>query len=118
MTIKDTRLGAGSSPQPARATPRACLWPGWSLPQCIEVVLFDAPLYLVGYAARGAVLLIVIGFARTRDLKAGAFGMSLVTRGSVLAVFGAVLRACYLLHLLRNACGRGTCLFLDRMVAA
>lgn len=80
----------------------AYLLPAWPLPWCADVVLFAAPLYLIGYAARGvrldrwtalwlllavgAVLLNVAGFANTLDLKAGAYGLPLVTLASALAV--------------------------------
>jgi fucose 4-O-acetylase-like acetyltransferase len=80
----------------------AWLFPGWSLPWCADVVLFAAPLYLLGYAARGlaltrwtalwlvlalgAVLLNLAGFANTFDMKAGAYGLPLVTLASALAV--------------------------------
>lgn len=81
----------------------ACAYwlPAWPLPWCADVVLFSAPLYLAGYAARslelnrwtalwlmlalGAVLLNVAGFANTFDLKAGAYGLPLVTLASALA---------------------------------
>jgi fucose 4-O-acetylase-like acetyltransferase len=79
----------------------AWMWPGWSLPWCADVVLFAAPLYLIGYAARGAalgrwtalwlvltlgaLLLNAAGFANTFDLKAGAYGLPLVTLASALA---------------------------------
>jgi polysaccharide biosynthesis protein PslL len=80
----------------------AWLWPGWSLPWSADVVLFAAPLYLIGYAARGvalarwtmlwvalalgAALLNAAGIANTLDLKAGAYGLPLVTLASALAV--------------------------------
>lgn len=80
----------------------AWLFPGWSLPWNADVVLFCAPLYLLGFAARGialqrwtllwlalslaAVLLNVAGLANTFDLKAGAYGLPLVTLASALAV--------------------------------
>lgn len=80
----------------------AYLSTGWPLPWCADVVLFAAPLYLIGYAARGlelkrwtilwlllavgAVLLNVAGFANTFDLKAAAYGLPVVTLSSALAV--------------------------------
>lgn len=80
----------------------AWLWPGWALPWGADVVLFAAPLYLIGYAARtlslrrwtalwllfapAAVLLNAAGFANTLDMKFGDYGLPLVTLASALAV--------------------------------
>jgi fucose 4-O-acetylase-like acetyltransferase len=101
-----------------RLTPRACAavaatmlalaylvasaWPQWTLPWSAEVVLFGAPVYLIGHAARGlplerwtaplllavagALLLNVVGAGNTLDLKAGHYGLPLVTLASALAV--------------------------------
>lgn len=101
-----------------RLSPRACAgvaaamlalayalagaWPHWSLPWSAEVVLFAAPVYLLGHAARGlplerwtapllllvagALLLNVLGAGNTLDLKAGDDGLPLITLASALAV--------------------------------
>lgn len=98
----------------------AWLFPGWSLPWSADVVLFAAPLYLIGYAARdlalarwtalwlalalGAVLLNVAGFANTLDLKAGVYGLPLVTLASALAV--VALLAVLAQRIAANVAGR------------
>ncbi|WP_326942373.1 acyltransferase family protein [Actimicrobium sp. GrIS 1.19] len=80
----------------------AWLWPDWALPLAADVVLFAAPLYLLGYAVRdvalarwtplwialtlGAVLLNVGGVGNTMDMKAGDYGLPIVTLVSALAV--------------------------------
>ncbi len=79
----------------------AWLAPGWSLPWGAQAVLFSAPLYLIGYAARGidlsrwtpmwlmltlaALLLNVAGAANSFDLKSGNYGLPVVTLASALA---------------------------------
>jgi polysaccharide biosynthesis protein PslL len=80
----------------------AWLVPGWSLPWGADAVLFAAPLYFIGYAARGlelkrwtmlwialaagAAMLNIAGFANSMDLKFGSYGIPLVTLASALAV--------------------------------
>lgn len=80
----------------------AWIWPGWALPWAANVVLFAAPLYLIGYCARhvelrrwtvlwlllalGAVALNLAGVPNTLDLKFGVYGLPLVTLASALAV--------------------------------
>lgn len=80
----------------------ALAWPHWSLPWSAEALLFCAPVYLIGYAARGcdlarrtpvwlllaacALLLNVVGAGNTLDIKAGDYGLPLVTLASALAV--------------------------------
>lgn len=75
--------------------------PHWSLPWDAQVVLFAAPLYLIGYAARdvalerwtpwwllltlGALLLNAAGAGNTFDLKFGDYGLPVVTLASALA---------------------------------
>lgn len=89
----------------------AWLLPELALPWGAQVVLVSAPLYLIGYAARqvdlarwlpvsvlltgAALLLNVAGVANTFDLKAGQFGVPVVTLASALAVVAvlAVLAA-------------------------
>lgn len=77
-------------------------WPRWTLPWSAEVVLFGAPVYLIGHAARrvrlerwtaplllvvaSALLLNVVGAGNTLDLKAGDYGLPVVTLASALAV--------------------------------
>ena len=79
----------------------ASQWPHWSLPWDAQVVLFGAPLYLIGYAVRdvelagwtplcllltlGALLLNAAGAGNTLDLKYGDFGLPVVTLASALA---------------------------------
>jgi fucose 4-O-acetylase-like acetyltransferase len=79
----------------------AWLLPPWPLPWGAQVVLFSAPLYLAGYAARGidltrwaplwllltlgALLLNAAGAANTFDLKSGNYGLPVVTLASALA---------------------------------
>lgn len=79
----------------------AWLAPDWSLPWGAQVVLFSAPLYLIGYAAREvdlsswtplwllltlvALLFNVAGAANTFDLKSGNYGLPVVTLLSALA---------------------------------
>jgi fucose 4-O-acetylase-like acetyltransferase len=79
----------------------AAQWPHWSLPWDAHVVLFSAPLYLVGYAVRdaelarwtplwllltaAALLLNAAGAGNTFDLKSGAYGLPVVTLASALA---------------------------------
>jgi polysaccharide biosynthesis protein PslL len=83
----------------------AWLFPGWSLPWSADVVLFAAPVYLIGYAARhqslgrwsalwvlltigGAALYLarLPGLANTLDMKFGVYGIPLVTLASALAM--------------------------------
>lgn len=78
---------------------------GWMLPWSAEVVLFAAPLYLIGYAARdlalarwsvlwlllsaaGAALYLahLPGLTNTLDMKSGVYGIPLVTLASALGV--------------------------------
>lgn len=79
----------------------AWLWPHWSLPWAAQAVLFTAPLYLIGYAARevelarwtplwmlltaGALLLNLAGAGNTLDLKYGDYGLPVVTLASAVA---------------------------------
>lgn len=83
----------------------AWLFPGWQLPWSAEVVLFAAPLYLIGYAARnmalarwsalwlllglgGAALYLahLPGLTNTLDMKSGVYGIPLVTLASALGM--------------------------------
>jgi fucose 4-O-acetylase-like acetyltransferase len=83
----------------------AWMFPGWMLPFSAEVVLFAAPLYLIGYAARNLVLerwralwlLLAIaaaglylahlpGLTNTLDMKSGVYGIALLTLASSLAM--------------------------------
>lgn len=80
----------------------AYLFPGWSLPWAADVLLFALPLYLAGYAARGvalprwsvlwlllaagAVALNLAGVANTLDMRAGQYGVPLLTLASAVAV--------------------------------
>lgn len=98
----------------------AWAWPHWSLPWSAEAVLFCAPIYLIGYAARGyalarwtpacllvaacALLLNVVGAGNTLDIKAGDYGLPLVTLASALAV--AALLAVLARALQANVAGR------------
>jgi fucose 4-O-acetylase-like acetyltransferase len=84
----------------AYASSRA--WPQWSLPWSAEVVLFGAPVYLIGHAAcrlplerwtapllllvAGALLLNVVGAGNTLDLKAANYGLPIITLASALAM--------------------------------
>lgn len=79
----------------------AWLWPHWSLPWDAQVVLFAAPLYLIGHAARGvelarwtplwvlltaaALLLNIAGAGNSFDMKYGDYGLPVVTLASALA---------------------------------
>lgn len=79
------------------------LFPGWQLPWSAEVVVFAAPLYLIGYAARnldlarwsalwllltagGAALYLahLPGLTNTLDMKSGVYGIPVVTLASAL----------------------------------
>lgn len=83
----------------------AWLFPGWMLPWSAEVVLFAAPLYLLGYAARGldlgrwgALWLVLAlagaalflahlpGLSNTLDMKSGVYGIPLLTLLSSLGM--------------------------------
>lgn len=98
----------------------AWIWPGWSLPWAADVVLFAAPLYLIGYAARhvelgrwGALWLVLAvlaaglnigGYANTLDMKSGVYGLPLITLVSAVAV--TALLAVLAQRLAGNVAGR------------
>jgi len=91
----------------------AWLFPGWLLPWSAEVVLFAAPLYLIGYAARnmqlsrwaalwalltaaGAALYLahLNGLTNTLDMKSGVYGIPVVTLASALGAVALLAVFC------------------------